>query len=160
MNLNGFHGENVWTPSFLRSVLTYRILRESGVSAPYSFHVHVIQNGIFYGLCAMEEQIDKRFLKRNGLAQEGSLYKAHRTGNWLARIPEGGWRKIFPENEDFSNLANFVQGISPSNSVVKREKFIFDNVNIPAVINYLAAYSIAANHDLSLIHISEPTRPY
>ena len=147
MNLNGFHGENVWTPSFLRSVLTYRILRESGVSAPYSFHVHVIQNGFFYGLCAMEEQIDKRFLKRNGLAQEGSLYKAHRTGNWLARIPEGGWRKIFPENEDFSNLAGFVQGISPSNSVVEREKFIFDNVNIPAVINYLAAYSIAANHD-------------
>ena len=126
MNLNGFHGENVWTPSFLRSVLTYRILRESGVSAPYSFHVHVIQNGFFYGLCAMEEQIDKRFLKRNGLAQEGSLYKAHRTGNWLARIPEGGWRKIFPENEDFSNLAGFVQGISPSNSVVEREKFIFD----------------------------------
>ncbi|NIQ93647.1 MAG: hypothetical protein GWN87_05145, partial [Desulfuromonadales bacterium] len=65
MNLNGFHGENIWSRSFMRSVLTYRILRENGVPTPYSFHVHARRNGEFFGLCAMEEQVDTDFLKRH-----------------------------------------------------------------------------------------------
>ncbi len=40
-----------------------QLLREAGVPAPNSFHVHVRLNGEFYGLFAFVEMVDDTFLK-------------------------------------------------------------------------------------------------
>ena len=147
MNLNGFHGENIWSRSFMRSVLAYRIMRENGVPTPYSFHVHVRRNGAFFGLCAMEEQVDRDFLKRNALNADGALYKANGGGTRLKTFPEGDWSKETPDNADFGDLAAFIPGISPSRPLAERETTVFDNVTIPVMINYLATFAVTLNHD-------------
>ena len=43
-NLQSFAGE-IWTPSYMRNPLAYKTYREAVMPAPFSFHVHVRQNG-------------------------------------------------------------------------------------------------------------------
>lgn len=147
MNLNGFHGENIWSRSFMRSVFAYEILRQNDIPTPYSFHVHVRRNGEFFGLCAMEEQVDSDFLARQNLNPDGSLYKASGNGNLLKNYPEGDWDKEQPEDENFSELLDLINGISPSRSLRDREQYVFDHITIPVMINYLASSCITLNHD-------------
>eukprot|EP00976_Prorocentrum_cordatum_P025760 523542-Prorocentrum_minimum.AAC.2 len=51
-------------------------LPAAGVPTSTVFHVHLRQNGKFYGLYSFVEQVDEVFLKRHGLDPHGSLYKA------------------------------------------------------------------------------------
>ncbi|NIQ93646.1 MAG: hypothetical protein GWN87_05140, partial [Desulfuromonadales bacterium] len=41
----------------------------------------------------------------------------------------------------------FIQGISPSRTRPERESYVFDNVTIPVMINYLATFAVTLNHD-------------
>jgi hypothetical protein len=148
-NLQSFAGE-IWTPSYMRNPLGYKTYKEAGMPASFSFYVHVRQNGDFYGLSAIEEQIDERFLRRHGMNDSGALYKAH-IDAWLETERsqnkwETDWFKQIPEDLDYSDIAAFTEGLSLEDPV-EREAFVFDNVNIPQVIHYLAVTVLGPNHD-------------
>ena len=148
-NLQSFAGE-IWTPSYLRNPLGYKTYREAGMPAPFSFYVHVRQNGEFYGLSAIEEQIDERFLRRHGMNDRGALYKAH-IDAWLETERsqnkwESDWFKQIPEDRDYSDLAALTEGLELEDPV-EREAFLFDNVDIPRVVHYLAITLLGPNHD-------------
>ena len=144
-NLQSFAGEGE-TRTFLRNPVAYKVFRDSGTPSPLSFYVHVRQNGEFYSMAAIEEQVDERFLERNDFDPDGALYKAH-YGAWLNTNPTANeWRKAIPEDNDFSDLTAFTAGLSLADPV-ERERFIFDNVNLPEVIHYLAVSILGPNHD-------------
>ena len=53
-----------------------QVLKEAGVPASLSRHVVVYVNGAFFGLYAFVEQVDETFLRRSGLPEGASLWKA------------------------------------------------------------------------------------
>ncbi len=62
--------------SYMRKALALRFMEQLGVPAAAARHVRLRQNGAFYGLYLMVEQVDKIFLARKGLAPDGILAKA------------------------------------------------------------------------------------
>jgi hypothetical protein len=146
-NLQSLMGE-IWTKTYMRNPLGYQLYRDSGSAAPISFYVHVRQNGQFHSLAAIEEEIDVRFLERNGLNTEAALYEAtvwpH--ASLKPNPAESHFRKETREDEGYDDLREFTMGLSLENSV-ERERFVFDNVNIPQVIHYLAVTVLGPNHD-------------
>ena len=61
--------------AYVREPLSYETFRLAGVPASLSFNVRVEQNGEFFSVAMLTEQVDDRFLERNGLDPEGALYK-------------------------------------------------------------------------------------
>ncbi|MEM7146867.1 MAG: CotH kinase family protein [Verrucomicrobiota bacterium] len=145
INLQSFMGE-IWTPTYMRNPLAYQVFRDSGTAASFSKYVHVRQNGVFYGLHAIEEQVDDTFLERRGLDPEGALYKASNDA-WLKPEPSPSqYNKGTRKEEDFSDLAAFTVGLSLEDDQ-ERERFLMDHVNLPQVIHYLAMTILGPNHD-------------
>ena len=74
--------------SYVRKALALRFMEQLGVPAAAARHVRVRQNGAFFGLYLMVEQVDERFLQRKGFAPEGRLFKVRfREGCICARHP-------------------------------------------------------------------------
>jgi hypothetical protein len=145
VNLQSFMGE-IWTRTYMRNPLAYKLFRDSGTAASFSKYVHVRQNGTFYALSAIEEQVDDTFLERRGLDPEGALYKASNNA-WLKTAPSSSqYNKGTRKNEDFSDLAAFTEGLSLADDS-ERERFLMDHVNLPQVIHYLAMTILGPNHD-------------
>ncbi len=129
---------------FIRNQLSMNVFRDSG--SPYSTSDMWLcyQNGQFHSVVNFVEQVDKQYLKRNGLPVNGALYKIF---NYLTNsIDRPAWspgvnpdaldgvEKKTRKWEDNSDLQTLVDGIlTPAN----RTQFLFDNINIPEVINVM-----------------------
>ena len=131
-------------PSYLRNVLAMESYREAGGVAPLSFPVRLQLNGAFEGLRIFVEHIDADFMEREGLDPDGALYKAPLMLNlepWDGRDWSEAEKKTRLD-EDFSDLEALVLGVYPGNSVDERERYLYDHVDLPAVINYLAVFVV------------------
>ncbi|MCA9212479.1 MAG: lamin tail domain-containing protein [Planctomycetales bacterium] len=145
MNLQSLMGE-ISTRTYMRNPLAYQVFRDAGHAAPNSIYTHVRQNGQFYGLYAQEEQIDATFLERYGFDPEGALYKSQ-TNAMLQLDPQPTqWNKATRLHEDFTDLATFTEGLVLADPE-ERARFVFDQINIPQVIHYLAITLLGPNHD-------------
>jgi spore coat protein CotH len=69
-----FHSQNL-DPTQMHERLGYWLYREMGVSAPRSVHARLIINGVYTGVYALTEQIDKQFVRSNYENTNGNLYK-------------------------------------------------------------------------------------
>jgi hypothetical protein len=144
-NLQSLMGE-IPTRTYMRNPLAYQLFRDSGHAAPFSFYTHVRQNGEFYALVAIDEQVDETFLERYGYDPGGAMYKAS-SGAMLQTNPTSSqWVKATRLDEDFSDLAAFTEGLAISD-LQERTRFVFDSVNIPQVIHYLAVSLLGPHHD-------------
>ncbi|GLC41440.1 hypothetical protein PLESTM_001196100 [Pleodorina starrii] len=140
--------------SYMKEPLALQTMRDAGVIAPYSFYLHVRQNGKFYGLFSFVETPDKDYLKRYDLPTSGPLIKSvsGELSNlrWDLPVKEmpAYWEKENRQREDndWSLLANFSKGLA-GGGPVPRSKYIFDYVNLPQVINNMAAQTIINNMD-------------
>ncbi|GIL43793.1 hypothetical protein Vafri_1405 [Volvox africanus] len=140
--------------SYMKEPLALQFMRDAGVIAPNSFYVHVRQNGKFYGLFAFVEIPDAEYLKRYGLPPSGPLYKSvsGELSNlrWDLPVKEmpSFWEKEnrMHDTSDWNLLANFSKGLAGGDAV-PRSKYIYDHVNLPQVINDMAAQAIVNNMD-------------
>ena len=131
--------------AYLRQSLSWEVMRKAGLNAPHSFPVRVNQNGQFYSVAALIEHLDESFLESNGLDPAGALYKFIESNKVE---PEGGSslvRKITRKDEGRSDIQQVYSGVAVGNP--NRSRFLFDNINIPQVINYIAAGVIPHHHD-------------
>lgn len=126
--------------SYVRSVLAAGFQRDAGLPSPENFHVHVRQNGQFFSVAIYTEHPDERFLRRHGLDDAGAFYKA--LGD-----PLGTYEKKTRLFEDDADLKALLAGLSRSGSAL--ETFLFDQLCLPNVINYMAAVAITQNIDAS-----------
>ncbi|MFI4860436.1 MAG: CotH kinase family protein, partial [Phycisphaerales bacterium JB063] len=134
--------------SYMREVLGFAFMQEVGVAASNAFHIHIEQNGGFFGLYSFVEQVDETFLERNGFDPDGILYKAagsSSVGNLRPNPTEQGYNISLPDDGNFDALIDLTNGINESNP--DRFDYLFDRINLPALINEMAAHATIIHHD-------------
>jgi hypothetical protein len=134
--------------SKVRHVLAYEVMRLAGVAAHFAYTVRVQQNGGFFSTADFVEDADEIYLERAGLNRDGALYKAY--SNVLNKdagdTGTSGVEKktrLFEGNSDLQSLINGLDlaGIALTN-------YLYDNIDIPACVNMLAANSVIRNIDM------------
>jgi hypothetical protein len=141
INLNERGGE----PTYIRQVLGWETYVNAGQPGCLSFPMHVRRNGQFHAVRIFIEQPDRDLLRRNNLDPDGALYKMYDDLQNGRIDGEGIHRKKTRLDEDSSDLLALAGGIDTRNS--NRDQFVFDNVNIPAMLNYWASSVIMHEND-------------
>lgn len=125
--------------------IAYQLLRDAGVASHLARPVRVQRNGKFFAVAEMVEDADETYLKRAGLNPDGALYKMY---SFLTpNLPAGGsgYEKKTRRNENSADLNAVAVGLAQSGEALLR--YGFDNVDLPATVNHLAAYSMTSNTD-------------
>jgi hypothetical protein len=138
-----FNLNTTWTDkAYVRQPLGYEFYDLAGSPGSVCFLARVQQNGAFFSVAAYTEQVDKRLLRREErIDDDGALYKMFNGGT----SSSSGVEKKNRTHEDNSDLAAFLAGINTRGSTL--ERFIFDNVDLPRELNYLAATVLTQNND-------------
>jgi len=128
--------------SYMRDVLSMEVLRDSGCPSSMAFPVRIQQNNEFFALTAYVEQVDENFLQRNGLDENGPLYKANLGNTWCDDPQDFDAQN---SNSNYVELTELCFGIQlPEYWLIR---FAYDNFNIPAMIDYMAATAIMQETD-------------
>lgn len=128
--------------SKVRNTMGYEFLKRCGTAYHFAFPVRVQRNGSFFSVQDMVEDGDDRYLERIGLDPRGALYKMYDRMEDANRAS-----KKTRQEESRSDLSRLISGLNPSQSRDTRRRYAYDHVDIPACINYLAAYSVAGITD-------------
>ena len=113
----------------------------AGVPAHFAFPLRVQQNGAFFSVANFNEQGNGEYLKRIGYDSDGALYKIYNALTTIASN-EKKTRKYEP-NYDLQALVTAVN----TGDQNTRSTYVYDNVNIPAVVDFLAVKAITQDHD-------------
>ena len=113
------------------------------MGAPYHFckPVRMHLNAAFHGVMDMMEDGDDRLLERNGLDPEGAFYKIY--AEVMNSVPEKKTRQTEP-NTDLNTLTT---SLDPALDLATRRTWAYDNINIPATVNYLVTRQINSDAD-------------
>ncbi len=138
--------------SKLRNTLAYSAWADMQHAAShFSNMLHVRQatagspTSDFYGIYDMVEDGNEEFIARSGLDGEGALYKMY---NSLESSVAPGAEKKTREFEDNSDLQALIDGVDPNTrTLAQRRQHVYDNVNVPALINFVAAHTMILNTD-------------
>jgi hypothetical protein len=128
----------------MRNILSYETYRDAGCPYHWVFPVRVQQNGAFWGTAHVMENGDEDWLIRMGLNTEGSLYKMYNRFDSASHANSGAEKKTrkYEGNDDLLALYN---GLSLSGE--GRRRFLYDNVDVAQVVNFLAARIITGDVD-------------
>jgi hypothetical protein len=129
--------------SYVRQVLAHETYRDAGVPYEECFPLRVEQNGLFYSVAVFVEQPDERHLRRQGLDERGALYKMY---NGVTSDSSDVSKRTRTE-ENNNDLKALVGGVNPANASAARTRYVFDNVDVPAMINYIAATTLMHDND-------------
>ena len=125
--------------ALMRNMLSYETFRDAGSPYHFAFPVRVQRNGVFFSVAHFVENGDDNYLKRLGLDPRGALYKMYNT------LDTATGEKKTRKEENFSDLSALITGCRRTGTA--RTAYLFDNINIPEVVNYLAAMIITGNVD-------------
>jgi hypothetical protein len=126
--------------SHFRIPLNTEAYQNAGTPAHVTFPLRVHQNETFYMVANFSEQGNNEYLERIGYDDDGALYKMYNTFTGAA-----GNEKKTRKYEDTSDLQNFYNAIIPGGTAALN--YIYDNVNLPSMVNFLAAKAITSDHD-------------
>ncbi len=141
-----FNAEYV-DPSYIRQNLSFETHTRGGTEAPVHFPARLQVNGAFHQLIFPNETFDAEMLERQGFDPDGALYKGALMLNIIGEPAIGGRNLMEGEKqtrlyEDDSDLRALGIGLAETNSVANRRLYLFDNIDVPAIINYLALSTI------------------
>lgn len=132
--------------SYVRAVLAYEHQRDAGLPSPESFLVNFRQNGSFWNVAILVEQPDRDFLRRWGLDPDGAFYKAGTApARYEPSTPLSFWEKKTRHEEDKSDLVDLLANLRKTGEPL--ETFLFDGVDLPTQVNYMATTCITQNID-------------
>lgn len=136
-------------PSFIRPPLAFETFRRAGNPACLAFNVLMRANNKQDRLAVWVEQVDERFLKRNGLDPDGALYKMVQRGSLDPVFSDStdGVEKKTRQNEPNTDLQSLVNGIRLTKTADERARYIFDELNLPEIVNFLAVRSLIMDAD-------------
>lgn len=142
-------GEN----SFMRETLAWKALKEMGVDALDYYQTQVRLNGEYFGKFSLGEDWDEDPLDEAGYATPGPLMKSISGEYSNLRWDLDPWqaqfyyRPISLKDEDaFRDLSDFTQGLAGA-YCGSRSSYVYDHVNLPKTINYMAAMTLMLNQD-------------
>ena len=129
--------------SKVRNDTVWWVWEKSGhIASHYSTHIRVQRNNAFRGTYDLVENGNSTWLKRLNLDNEGALYKVY---DDLSNANNS--EKKNPDNADNSDLTALINGLNPGLGLTARLKYLYDNVNVAALINDLATHSLILNRD-------------
>jgi len=140
--------ENGSDSSYVRQPLAFETMRNAGCPASLSFLMLSVLNGEVDRVGVFIEQVDEQFLERNGYTSDGALYKFVQRGSITPVFNDinTGIEKKTREHEGLSDIAAVVEGLNAA-SEEERRVFVFDNFNLPEMMNYLAARCLLQDTD-------------
>ena len=139
------NANSTWSDkSFVRQILSFEIYDRAGAAGCESFPFRMEQNGKFHSAAIFVEQPDERLLEREGLDPRGALYKMFNT---LTSATNGVEKKTRTW-EGRGDLQALVNGVILTGKPL--ERFLFDHVDLPAVLDYIAATVLI--HDQDHVH--------
>ncbi|MDZ4782527.1 MAG: CotH kinase family protein [Planctomycetia bacterium] len=124
----------------LRNTLAYETYGDAGSVTHFAFPVRVQQNGRFLGVYDLVEDGDDDYLDRNGLDPFGALYKMYNSFNSTSEA-----EKKTRQEEGVGDLAAFQAGLRQSGAALSQ--FLWDNVDVASMANFLAAMVITGSID-------------
>jgi hypothetical protein len=127
--------------SHMRNMLAYETYRDAGSPHHIAFALRLQRNGVFFSDTHFVEDGDEDYLARVGLNPSGALYKMY---NILDSATSGAEKKT-RKNENNADLQALISGSRRTG--VQRTQYLFDNINIPAMANFLAAMIITGGTD-------------
>ena len=128
--------------SYVRAAMAGSFMNAAGLPTVDIFHTHVRQNGNFYSLALMTENPDRDHLRRVGLDPDGAYYKG---ANGATLDSTAGYEKKSRENEGTADLQALVTGVAMTGSNL--ERFVFDHIDVPSMVNYMACMAITQDID-------------
>lgn len=131
----------------VRATLSSEVFAAAGSPAPITYPVQTRRNGSFYSLAILVEQVDAEFLIRNGLDPNGTLYKSTGLNGFDPAVGLAGFEKKTRLFEGDEGLTELAAAVNPGLPQSQREQYLYDNVDVFSVINYLAATSVIHNVD-------------
>jgi CotH protein/lamin tail-like protein len=137
INLNSSYSDK----SYLRRQIAWQTYAAAGGEHSLAFNLRIQQNGAFHSVATLVEQMDQDYLVRNQLDPEGALYKMFNAGISATIDVEKKTR----EWEDHSDLQALIDGIALNNP--DRTSYLFDHMDLPAMVNYLAVTSLMHDND-------------
>ena len=126
----------------LRNTLAHDVARRASSPYHFAFPIRVQRNAAFHGVMDLMEDGDDRMLERNGLDPEGALYKLY---NNLSNTDRA--QKKTRKHEDHGDLQAFINAIDPTLPLATRHSVAYDQINLAAMINYLATRQINSDMD-------------
>jgi len=134
--------------TYLRQPLAFETMRNAGSPASLSFLMLSVLNGEVDRVGIYIEQVDEEFLERNGLRSDGALYKFVQRSSITPVFNDTstGIEKKTREYEGYEDIAAVVTGLNAS-SEERRRVFVFDNFDLPQMMNYLAARCLLQDTD-------------
>lgn len=138
LNLNATTND----PSYVRQILAWETFRDAGSPYSIALPIHVRRNGEFYALLTFIEQPEQSYFDRQGMDWKGALYKNN--GNDLSTDTTNFEKKTRTDEDDSDLLAVIANVDLPYRQL---ERYLFDNINIPAVLNYMAVNVIIEDWD-------------
>jgi len=128
----------------MRNILAYRTYRDADCAYHWVFPARVQQNGQFWGTAHVMENGDEDWLVRMGINAQGALYKMYNTFTSSGHATSGAEKKT-RKDEDNSDLLALYEGLNLSGEA--RERYLYDNVDVAQVVNFLAARAITGDTD-------------
>jgi hypothetical protein len=125
----------------MRNVLAYESHRDAGFAYHFVIPIRVQRNAAFFGDWHMVEDGGEEYLERVGLSPQGALYKMYDTFAGVTPAAEKKTRKTEPN----ADLAELYRGISRTGAA--KTQYLYDNVDIPGMVNYLAIMILVGNVD-------------
>lgn len=133
-------------PSYLRQRLSFWLCEQAGAPGPFYHPVRLQMNGAFYQLANHNDLHGEDLLERLGYDPNGALYNA--AGTIVpGKFSTGGFNKKtrrWDGDSDYTALAN---AISESLPLGQRETNVFDLLDLPQVISYMAAARFVHEND-------------
>jgi hypothetical protein len=129
-------------PTYMRQGLSFWLCNSIGVPAPFYAPYRLQLNGAFYQLANHNDVHDEELLTRLGYDPNGAIYNDADTLQPGSTYDKK--TRQWDGNEDFTQLAN---AISESLADGQRRTNIFDMLDLPEVVNYLAAARLAHEND-------------
>jgi hypothetical protein len=124
-----------------RNTLSNETAKLAGTPYHFAFPVRTQLNGAFHGVMDLVEDGDDRLLDRNGLDGEGAFYKIYAEN--LTTSAEKKTR-LHENNSDLSAMA---AALDPALSLDSRRTYAYDNLNLPATVNYLVVRQFNSDRD-------------
>lgn len=144
ININGRGADS----TYVRQTLSFDAHREAGVASCLSELWQLRVNGGSDRVGVFIEQVGEDFLKRNNYDPDGDLYKMVQRSNLNPVFFDiiTGIEKKTNDKTDLSTLGDFVDGLNLPTSA-QRRAYVIDNIDLPQMLNYLAARSIIQDAD-------------
>jgi hypothetical protein len=132
----------------MRNILTYGTYEALGNPYHWVEPVRVHQNASFFGVWHLVENGNDDFIARLGLNPNNPLYKMYNTFNSTpahANIASGNAEKKSRKWEGNADLLALLNGVLQTGET--RRRFLYDNVDIPQVLNSIATRVISGDQD-------------